>query len=247
MVTLFFVSYTLSDSSSSSDVFGQSNKLIFTPSDNPYNKTFAKWADEWWKYHTGIKNIKSNFSLSHPRDAYSPEKCSWNQNNGPVWFLPDGKDRDDITEPEVRKCTVPKGKALLVQIVGSGCSELEGLKTEKELLDCAWWILPKASFSASVDGVEVLNTDKNPSDRQKCFVEPFKTTLTYVKDSYYAPLKGKGYGTSPGMVAGCYLFIPPLSAGAAHEIVFKESAIKFSNGIPVDKRLSHVKYIIDEK
>jgi hypothetical protein len=242
IVILFLISYALIGNSSS-NAFGQINKLIFTPSDNPYNKTFAKWAADWWEYHLGIKDIKNNPNLSHPRDNYSPEKCSWNQNDGPVWFLPDGKDRADITEPEVRICTVPPGKSLMVQIVGSGCSEIEGYKTEKALLDCAVWVLPQASFSASIDGDEVINTNKNPSDREKCFINPFKTNLTYVEDSFYHYKAG----TYPGMVAGCYLFIKPLNAGIGHEIVFKESAIQFSNGIPVDKRLTHVKYLINIK
>ena len=69
----------------------------------------------------------------------SPEKCSLNQNNGPVWFLADGKDTDDNSQPEIRECTVPKGKALLVQIVGSGCGMNEGYKNDQELLDCAVW------------------------------------------------------------------------------------------------------------
>ncbi len=65
VVTLFLVSYTLSDSSSIT-AFGQNNKLIFTPSDNPYNKTFAKWANDWWDYHLGIKDIKNNPAYPTP-------------------------------------------------------------------------------------------------------------------------------------------------------------------------------------
>jgi hypothetical protein len=57
----------------------------------------------------------------------------------PVWFLPDGKDRSDISSPEVRQCTVPQGKALLIQIVGSGSSTGEGFRNDQELLDRAVW------------------------------------------------------------------------------------------------------------
>ena len=131
----------------------------------------------------------------------------------------------------------------MVQVIGSGCSTIEGYTTEKELLDCAIWVLPQASFSASIDGVEVINTNKNPSDREKCFVNPFKANLTYTENNLYH----RKVGTYPGMVSGCYLFIKPLKAGITHEIVFKESALKFSNGLPVDKRLSNVKYLINIK
>jgi hypothetical protein len=218
----------------------ESQELVFTPKDNPYNKTFADWAVWWWNHHLSIPNIKENNSLSHPRDNYSPEKCSWAQDNGPVWFLPDGKDQSDITNPEVRECKVPQGKALLVQIVGSGCSEGEGLKTEQEIRNCAVWVLPTAEFSAKIDGKEVMNTRKDPNDRQKYYVEPYKTRLTYVNNSYYAEVKP---GTYDAEVAGFYLFVPPLSPGL-HDVEFDESAIEFLGGIPKDQRLSHVKYLI---
>jgi hypothetical protein len=236
LITLF-ITFSYNNKNNSNIAYGQK---IFTPSDNPYNKTFAEWAHQWWIWHLSIPDIKDNVRNSHPRENYSPEKCSWNQNNGSVWFLADGKDRSDITQPEIRECTVPQGKALMVQIVGSGCSTGEGFKTEKDLLDCAIWILPTADFSASVDGTEVINTNKNPSDREKFYVEPFKTKLSYVKNNIY----GVNPGTYDGMVAGYYLFVPPLAVGK-HQIEFKESDIKFSNGIPVDKRLSHVVYSLN--
>jgi hypothetical protein len=218
---------------------GSTQDLVFTPNDSPYNKTYSDWALEWWQWHLSIPDIKENNSLAHPRDSYSPEKCSWNQNPGPVWFLPDGKDRPDLSTPEIRQCTVPQGKALLVQIVGSGCSTGEGLKNDQELLDCAVWVLPSAEFSASIDGVEVMNTKSDPSDRDEFYVEPFKTNLTYVDRNYYEVEPG----TYDGMVAGYYLFVPPLPSGD-HKIQFSESAIEFLSGFPSDKRLSNVEYQI---
>ena len=82
--------------------------------------------------------------------------------------------------------------------------------------------IPTAEFSASVDGVEVMNTKSDPSDRDKFYVEPFKTNLTYVDRNYYEVEPG----TYDGMVAGYYLFVPPLPPGE-HEIKFSESAIEF--------------------
>jgi hypothetical protein len=108
-----------------------------------------------------------------------------------------------------------------------------------ELLDCAVWVLPSAEFSASIDGVEVMNTRTNAGDRDKFYVEPFKTNLTYVDRNYYEVEPG----TYDGMVAGYYLFVPPLPPGE-HEIQFSESAIEFLSGFPSDKRLSNVKYVI---
>jgi hypothetical protein len=219
--------------------YGSTQDLIFTPDDSPYNKTYSDWANEWWQWHLSIPDIKENTNLAHPRDSYSPEKCSWNQSSGPVWFLPDGKDQPNLSTAEIRECAVPEGKALMVQIVGSGCSTGEGLKNDQELLDCAVWVLPTAEFSASVDGVEVMNTKSDPIDRNKFYVEPFKTNLTYVDRNYYEVEPG----TYDGMVAGYYLFVPPLPPGE-HEIKFSESAIEFLSGFPSDKRLSNVEYHI---
>lgn len=214
--------------------------LIYSPEQMPYNKTFADWAVWWWNQHLSIPDIKQNNSLAHPRDNYSPEKCSWAQDNGPVWFLPDGKDQTDITNAEVRECKVPQGKAMLVQIVGSGCSMGEGYKDQQGIRDCAVWVLPTAEFSAKIDGKEVMNTKNNPGDKQKFYVEPYEANLTYVKNSYYGKVLP---GTYEGEVAGYYLFIKPLPTGK-HEIEFDESAIEYLNNFPISQRLSHVKYLI---
>lgn len=218
------------------NAFAINDEHIFTPEDSPYNKTFGDWARDWWNWHLSIEDIRSkdNKSLFHPRENYSPAKCSLNQEGGPVWFLPDGKAVDDNTNAEIRECKVPTGKALLVQIIGSGCGMNEGFKNDEELLDCGIWALPNAELTAKIDGVEVINTD-NREDRERLYVEPFYTNLSYVQNNIY----NLSAGTYRGMVAGFYLFVPPLSEGT-HEIEFKETAIKSI----IDRRLSNVKYII---
>ena len=120
IITLFDLGYSATKSNA------ETQDLVFSVEQKPFNKTFPDWAVWWWNHHLSIADIKQNDSLAHPRDNYSPEKCSWSQDNGPVWFLPDGKDQSDISNAEVRECKVPQGKALLVQIVGSGCSKGEG-------------------------------------------------------------------------------------------------------------------------
>ena len=107
------------------------------------------------------------------------------------------------------------------------------------MLDCAIWILPDAEFSASIDGKEVMNANQNPDDRMKFYVEPFKTN-TYIDRNYYDVKPG----TYESMVAGYYLFVPPLPAGD-HVVQFKESDVKFLGGFPSDKRLSNVEYRIN--
>ena len=48
------------------------------------------------------------------------------------------------------------------------------------------------------------------------------------------------------MIAGHFLFVRPLPEGT-HELQFKETVIEFVDGVPGDKRLSNVKYIITVK
>jgi hypothetical protein len=217
-------------------VYADTDDLVFSVEDMPYNHTFSYWVDKWFNWF-------SSFQVS-PRENYSSTICSMNQNiEEPVWMLADG---DDLEKPssmgEIRECQVPAGKGMLVQIVGSNCStdEYETYPTDEELFDCAEWILPEAKFSASVDGVEVMNTAKNPSDREKFYVEPFITNLTYPA--------GNTYGATPGtfraMEAGYFLFVKPLETGN-HTIKFHEEVgPKLLEGGEYEQRLSDVTYNI---
>jgi hypothetical protein len=89
----------------------------------------------------------------------------------------------------------------------------------------------------------VMDTTKDPSDRQRFYVEPYKAKLTYVNNSYYHEVNP---GTYDGIVAGYYLFVPPLSPGL-HKVEFDETAIEFLQGLPKDQRLSSVEYLITVK
>jgi len=220
--------------------YGENSEPVFPVSDMPYNHTFSYWVDKWFDWFLSLPNIPGNTSLSHPRDNYTPEKCSWNQDNkSPVWMLPDGPDQNDLSTTQIRDCKVPAGKALLVQIVGSNCSPNEGYKNDQDLLNCANWILDKAQFSVNIDGKEVMNTYKNPTDRNKIFVKPFTTIITYGKNNYY----GDPPGTVRGMEAGYFLFVKPLSLGK-HFVNYQESDINTLDSTGNDKRISNVQYNI---
>jgi hypothetical protein len=214
------------------------NDKVFSAKDMPYNHTMNYWVQKWFDWFLSLPNVEGNVSLAHPRDNYSPEKCSWNQDySEPVWMLSDGRDRNDLSKMEIRDCKVPAGKSLLVQIVGSNCSMEEGLKNEQELMQCAVWVLPKAQFSATIDGNEVMNTNKDPNDRNKFYVQPFFTNVTYSKNNYY----GASEGTYKGAEAGYFLFVKALPVGN-HEIKFQESAINTLDSTGNDKRISSVQY-----
>ena len=194
--------------------------LIFSKDSKPYSIPFSEWVGKWWQWQVSIPSKTNpqdltNLTLVHPRNAYSPEKCGWNQDDKNVWFLPDGRNLAlaQAKNPEIRKCTVPHDKALLVQVYGGGCSYGEGLKTDKELKECVDIGLDSATFSAKVDGVEVMNS----ANRSDFLPLPYLYNLTYVPDNLYdVPA-----GTYRAMAGGYFLFVKPLSVGE-HKIEFEE-------------------------
>jgi hypothetical protein len=190
-----------------------SSDLIYSKNEKPYGISYSEWIGRWWQWHVSIP--KGN----HPREAYSPEKCAQNQNDKNVWFLPDGKNlgSSEANTPEIRKCTVPHGKALLVQIYGGGYSIKEnGLAKNEDLEHCVNIGLDTVEFTAKIDGVEVMNS-KNRGN----IPEPYQCELTYMPDNLY----NVPAGPSKAMVGGYFLFVKPLSEGD-HKIEFKETFSK---------------------
>jgi hypothetical protein len=224
-----------------------SSDLIYLKDSKPYGIPFSEWMGKWWQWHVSLPNKindsdPTNLKLAHPREAYSPEKCAWNQNNNNIWFLPDGRNLalNDAQTPELRKCTVPHDKALLVQIYGGGCSYAEGLKTDQELRDCVNIGLDTVKFTAKVDGIQVMSSD----NRNDFLPVPYLYNLTFVKDNLYdAP-----YGTYRAMADGYFLFVKPLSVGN-HTIEFKETFFKpgFEGQPSSENRISNVAYDLTVK
>jgi hypothetical protein len=208
-----------------------SSDLIYSKNEKPYGISYSEWIRRWWEWHVSIP--KGN----HPREAYSPEKCAQNQNDKNVWFLPDESDlgSSEANTPEIKKCTVPHGKALLVQIYGGGCSYGEGLKTDQELKDCVDIGLDTVEFTAKIDGVEVMSS----KNRDDYLPEPYSYDLTYTQDNLYdVPA-----GTYKAMAGGYFLFVKPLSVGD-HTIEFKETFFKpgFEGQPSSENRISNVVY-----
>jgi hypothetical protein len=217
----------------------KSSDLIYSINEKPFGSSYSEWIGKWWQWHLSIPNKIKN---RHPREAYSPKKCGWKQNDENVWFLPDGRNLElsEANTPEIRKATVPHDKALLVQIYGGGCSYGEGLKTDKELEDCVDIGLDTVKFSAKVDGVEVMSSDH----RNDFLPEPHLYNLTYVKDNLYdVPAR-----TYRAMADGYFLFVKPLSVGD-HKIEFKETFFKpgFEGQPSSENRISNVVYDLTVK
>lgn len=223
-----------------------SSDLIYLKDSKPFGVSYPEWTAIWWDWHYGIpskddQKDEDDLSHYHPREAYSPEKCAWHQTDKNVWFLPDGRNLlFESSNPEIRQCTVPYGKALLVQIYGGGCSEAEGLITEKQRRDCVELGLDMVTFTAKVDGIEVMNSE----DRYDYLPEIYVYNLTLNNENYY----DLPAGTWKAMSGGYFLFVKPLSIGN-HTIEFKETYFKpGSEGQPSgENRLSNVVYELTVK
>ena len=223
-----------------------SSDLIYSKDSKPYGLSFSEWIAKWWNWHYNLPNKVNlqnpdNFSQIHPREAYSPEKCAWNQTDNNVWFLPDGRNLlFSSSEPETRQCTVPHEKALLVQIYGGGCSFAEGFKTDQELKDCVNIGLNSVEFTAKVDGIEVMNS----KDRDLYLPDAYLYNQTLAKDNYYE----LPAGTWRAMAGGYFLFVKPLDIGN-HTIEFKETYFKpgFEGQPSNENRISNVMYNLTVK
>ena len=236
------------------------NNLFFSLEERPFNKTYSEWANWWWQSHISIPNDNGNF---HPRENYDTKKCNSAQDGGPIWFLPDGKEkpRDDIVEK--RTCIVPEGKSVMVQVIGSGCStgERETVKTEKGLRDCVDWLFKenniftnKYNFEVVFDGVKIMDTKSNPLDKSKFYVNECRTNLTYAFPSIYNVNKGSypyiedftneiphycnpdANGIFNATISGTYFISKPLKSGNHTLYVKTETGSSFFVGQPIAER-----------
>jgi hypothetical protein len=243
---IFSYIYTLLFSNFIISAYGISD-LIFSKDSRPFGLSYSEWIGNWWQWHVSIPNISNTSnsndftSFIHPREYYSPDKCSWNQDkDSPVWFLPDGRNLAvfEISNPEYRECTITSDKAILVQIYGGGCSIGEGFKNDKELEDCVNLGLDKVNFIATLDGIEIMNS----ANRYDYLSEHTKYNLTYTQNNLYKVPAG----TYNAMAGGYFLFLKPLSPGV-HELKFKEVYFKPGlEGQPSNEhRISNVVYTLN--
>jgi hypothetical protein len=242
------------------------NNLFFSLEEQPFNKTYSEWAHWWWQKHISIPNYDGNF---HPRGNYNMEKCSLAQNGGPIWFLPDGKDKPKDDVREERTCIVPEGKSVMVQLIGSGCStgEREVVKTEKGLRECADWLFKennlltdKYDFKVIFDGVKIMDSESNPSDRNKFYVDECRANLTYafpsiynVKEEPHPYIKDftndipqycnpDASGIFNATISGTYFISKPLKAGNHTLDIQTVTKERFFVGTPISERQTFYVY-----
>lgn len=90
----------------------------------------------------------------HPRDDFTPEKCSANQ-GGPVWFL-----ADQLGGQEERTCSIPAEKAILIPLLTGECGyDVPEVKNDEDLRKCATAGDEYGVVEATVDGVKLKDLE----------------------------------------------------------------------------------------
>lgn len=182
-------------------VYAQGNNTaVYSKDSTPFGVPYKDWITRWWQWNVGIP------SSQHPRDNYTAEKCTVNQ-NGSVWFIP-----DILTGKEERICTIPEGKAILVPLIAGECDGSESQsQSDADLQQCSTAGDEFGAISATLDGQKIENLDS-----YRTGTDFFN--LSYVKDNIFdVPA-----GTYRGVADGFFVFLKPLPVGN-HELQIKSS------------------------
>ncbi len=177
--------------------------LLYQRSENPFGRTWEKWAALWCKWMLSIPK-KNNPSLDE-----TGQFCSVDQNDKNVWFLT-GTFGNIL--PIKRKCIIPKGKAIFFPILEKedSIAEDSDLKTDSDLIkrskDATDRVL---SMEAAIDG-------KRIDDIEKYRVRSEVFDLIFPENNVY-DVKA---GPTRSVCDGYWLFIKPLQIGK-HNIYFK--------------------------
>lgn len=167
------------------------NPGIYSKDSSPFGVPYKGWIAKWWQWNIGIPTSQ------HPRDHYTPEKCTVNQ-NGSVWFLP-----DILTGKEERTCTIPAGKAVLVPLITGECeNSATPVMSDEELHQCALAGDEYGIISATLDGQKIQNLEQ-----YRTYTGFFNITI--VKDNIF----GNNPGTFKGNADGFFVFLEPPSPG----------------------------------
>jgi hypothetical protein len=176
------------------------SSVVYSKESAPFGVPYKDWIARWWQWDVGIP------SSQHPRDNYTAEKCTVNQ-NGSVWFLP-----DILTGKENRPCTIPEGKAIMVPLLTGECDTSDpASQSDADVRQCSTAGDEYGAISATLDGQKIENLDS-----YRTATDFFNITIA--KDNIFdIPA-----GTYRGAADGFFVFLKPLSVGD-HELHIKTS------------------------
>jgi hypothetical protein len=178
------------------------NPGVFARDSSPYGIPYGKWLAKWWNWTSSIP------APQHPRDDYTPEKCTMNQ-EGPVWFL-----ADQLGGREERTCTIPAGKSIFIPLLVGECEfSTPELKSDEDLRRCASAGNEYGVIEATVDGDKLKNLDQYRT--QSGFFN-----ITIAQGNIYETPPG----TFRGFADGFFVFLEPLPPGE-HRVDLKVSVL----------------------
>ncbi len=135
----------------------------------------------------------------NPESDHTGAYCAVGQ-SGPVWNL-----LTNMGGSDVRTCTVPAGKALLISPVlwESSVAELDGT-TFAALRSCAKGHMDGTEADVTVDGVHLANLPTRYRFQTPLF------TFKYPADNVF---RLPGPGTTKSVTDGIFVMLAPLAAG----------------------------------
>jgi hypothetical protein len=176
------------------------DSAVYSKDSTPFGVSYKDWITRWWQWNVGTP------ASQHPRDNYTAEKCTVNQ-NGSAWFLP-----DILTGKEIRTCTIPEGKAILVPLITGECDTSDSASlSDADLRKCSTAGDEYGAISATLDGQKIENLDS-----YRTATDFFN--ITYVKDNIF----DMPAGTYRGVADAFFVFLKPMSVGN-HELQIKTS------------------------
>jgi len=187
-------------------VFVQADSInpgIYSKDSSPSGVPYSEWIHRWWQWNQGIP------ASQHPRDNFTAEKCTNNQ-NGPVWFLP-----DILTVKEERTCTIQAGKAILVPLLTGECNNdgTPPVMNDDELRKCAQEGDEFGVITATMDGQPIQKLEQYRT--QTGF---FNITVVNGNTFDNTP------GTFKGNADGFFVFLEPPSPGK-HDLRLTTSVV----------------------
>lgn len=183
---------------------------------NVAGMSYGDWSAAWWQY---VLEIPTG---DNPAADNEGDKCGFQQQDGPAFFLVGAFTSESVT----RSCRVPAGKILVVPILNTECSTVEGEgyfgANEKELRICAG----KSGDGINVSSLKLLVDKKRVPNLYKHRVQSPVFSFTLPADNILGiadPAKLTGLAVSDGYWA----IIPPLPAGN-HTVHFEGTVGTFS-------------------
>lgn len=187
------------------------NPVVFSKDSAPYGIPYGEWLAKWWQWSFSIPTAQ------HPRDAYTPEKCTLNQ-EGPVWFL-----ADQLGGQEERTCTIPAGKAIFVPLLVGECDySSPDVKSDEALRRCAMAGDEYGVIEATVYGMKSKSLEQYRT--QSGFFN-----ITIPENNIY----DEPAGSYRAFADGFFVFLEPLSAGK-HDVHLKVSVLN-----PVNQQFNY--------